>query len=186
MEDGAIVDLFLARDESAVSAAQEKYGRSLCTLAERICGDRETARECENDAYLAAWNSIPPHEPRNYLFAYLAALVRGKAINRARDGNAQKRSAKLLSLTGELETCLPGGEGVEETVGARELGRIISDWLRTLPEEKRVLFLRRYWFADPLEELCRRFSWSESRVKSALFRLRKELKQVLEKEGYGC
>ena len=186
MDDAQIVDLFFSRDQSAVAAAQEKFGARLRALAQRICGDRETAKECENDAYLAAWNSIPPKDPRDHLFAYLAALTRRRAINRLKEATAAKRGGAFASLTEELSECVPGGESVEETLEAEALSRAIGVWLRALPAEKRALFLRRYWFSEPTEEIAKRFGWSAARVKSALFRLRKELKKHLEKEGFSC
>ena len=64
MEDMRIVDLYLARNEAAIGYTKEKYGVRLQLLSLDIVEDRLTADECENDTYLAAWRSIPPHEPR--------------------------------------------------------------------------------------------------------------------------
>ena len=91
MEDGEIVELFLRRDENAVARASEKYGKRLRDLAERITGDPQTALECENDTYLRAWNSIPPNEPRDCLFSFLARITRNLSINVLKSGKSQKR-----------------------------------------------------------------------------------------------
>ena len=184
MDDGKIVDLFLARDESAVRLASEKYGARLRMLAQNICGDPHTAEECENDAYFGAWNSIPPHEPRDHLFPFLAKITRSSAIDSCRKLSRQKRSAVFLELSREMEECLPSTSDTESEADSILLSGIVSDFLRSLSEEKRGVFIRRYWYMDPISDICRRFSCSEGKVKSMLFRVRKELKAYLEKEGY--
>ena len=184
MTDGEIVELYLARDEEALRHTSEKYGVRLRALAFGILEDMPEAEECENDTYLAAWNSIPPHEPRDYLFAYLARIARHLSLDRCRARSRAKRSAHAEELTAELTDCLPAGGSPEEKLAAKELAGAISAWLRTLPQEKRRLFLRRYWYCDGVSALARDMGWGESRVKTALHRLRKELREHLKKEGY--
>ena len=67
MDDSRIVELYLQRNEAAVKQTAEKYGSRLRALACGIVVDIYTAEECENDTYMEAWKSIPPHEPRTYL-----------------------------------------------------------------------------------------------------------------------
>ena len=184
MTDGEIVELYLARDEDALRHTAEKYGARLRALAYGILEDMPAAEECENDVYLAAWDSIPPHEPRDYLFAYLARIARHISLDRCRLRAREKRSAYLEELTGELTDCLPSPERAEERLEAGELARAISAWLRTLPAEKRTLFLRRYWYCDPVAALAGRLGWGDNRVKTALHRLRRGLREHLEKEGW--
>ena len=85
MDDGQIVTLYLQRDEAAIRRTTERYGRRLYALALGITADAQTAEECENDTYLQAWNTIPPHEPRGYLYAFLARITRHISLNRCRD-----------------------------------------------------------------------------------------------------
>ena len=184
MSDGEIVALYLARDEEALKQTSERYDARLRALALGILGDTSDAEECVSDAYLAAWNSIPPHEPRDYLFAYLARITRHLALDRCRRRSREKRAAHVEELTAELVDCLPAGESPEARLDARELAGAVSAWLRTLPEEQRRLFLRRYWYCDSVEALAKGMGWGESRVKTSLHRLRKELRAHLEKEGY--
>lgn len=184
MSDGEIVALFLERDEEALRQVSERYGVRLRALALGILGDRTEAEECVNDACLAAWDSIPPHTPGDYLFAYLARITRHLALDRCRMKRREKRTAHLEELSAELLDCLPTGESPEERLDAKELAGAVSAYLRTLPEEKRLLFLRRYWYCDSVTALAKRLGWGESRVKTALHRLRKGLREHLEKEGY--
>ena len=98
LDDKQIVELFLSRDENAIRESAAKYGARLYALAHGIVADRQTAEECEHDTYLEAWNRIPPHEPKNYLYAFLARITRHIALNCCRDRARLKRSAFLCEL----------------------------------------------------------------------------------------
>ena len=184
MTDSEIVELYLARDEAALAHTSARYGAQLRGLAYGILDDMPSAEECENDTYLAAWNSIPPHEPRTWLFAYLARITRHLSLDRCRAGGRDKRSAHLEELTAELANCIPARESTEAQMDAKELAAAISAFLHTLPEEKRDVFLRRYWYFDSVAALAKRMGWSESRVKTTLHRLRNALRDHLQKEGW--
>lgn len=184
LEDNKIVELYLLRDETAIKYTCEKFSSRLRSLALNIVGDLSTAEECENDTYMKAWNSIPPHEPRNHLYAFLARITRHISLNCCRDRKRLKRSAYLCELSFEMEQCIPAPDDVECRVDDIELGKSINDFLGTLNEEKRNIFIRRYWYLDTISNISKRFAISESKVKTTLFRCRSQLRKHLEKEGY--
>ena len=184
MEDGQIVQLYLDRDESTIKHSSEKYGTQLRALAYGIVQDMPTAEECENDTYLQAWNSIPPHEPRTYLGAYLCRLTRNISLNRCRERSSLKRGGHIVSLSAELEECIPAADRAQQYLEERELQRAINGFLGSLNREKRGIFLRRYWYLDSIEDIALRFGISQSKVKTTLYRLRGELRGYLEKEGH--
>ena len=182
MEDERIVALFWQRDEAAIRETAEKYGPRLRQIGRNILEDHQAVEECENDTYLRAWNSIPPHSPGAYLFAFLARIMRHGALNACKA--RRRRDARLTELTAELEQCLPSPSDTHAQVEGKELGEAVSAFLRTLPPERRVMFLRRYWYLDSISAIAGHFGAGESKVKSALFRTRKGLRDYLEKEGY--
>ena len=184
MDDAAIVELYLARDENAILCTAEKYGERLRGIALRIVNDAPGAEECENDAYLSAWNLIPPPEPRDYLFAFLGRIVRHIAIDRCRKQQAEKRSAAVCGLTAELEQCLPAADDVEGEVNAKALAQAINGFLSGCTADQRKIFVRRYWYCDSIEQISRLYGFSQSKVKTTLFRLRGALKEELRKEGF--
>jgi len=184
MDDSKIVELYLSRDESAISHTAQKYGSKLRQIANHILDDMESAEECENDTYLEAWNRIPPHEPRTYLFAFLGRIARHLAIDVCRKSASQKRQALFCELTTEMGECISDGSNVENEVEAKELSRAISAFLDSCSEEQRNVFVRRYWFFDSISEICARYGFSQSKVKSMLFRMREGLRDYLTKEGY--
>lgn len=184
MEDEQIVSLFLKRDEDAVRQTADKYGERLRRISFGITADAGTSEECENDTYMEAWNRIPPAEPKTYFYAFLAKIVRALSIDRCRERRALKRTGYLTELNEELEACLPGSGDPETAVDAKLLGEAIGRFLRTVGEEKQVIFLRRYFYLDTIPEISRRLSLGESKVKMTLLRLRNDLRAYLIKEGY--
>ncbi len=181
MEDREIVALARRRDPAAAEAMQEKYGALLRALAGRILYDARDAEECVNDALLAVWNSIPPNRPDNFR-VYLGALVRNAALDVWRRGNAKKRKAASVASLEELGE-LASAFDVEDAVGAKELSRLISDYLTTLDETERKVFVRRYWCYEPIEAICKRYGFGKSKVKMMLKRTRDGLAAYLRKEG---
>lgn len=177
MEDSEILELFWERKELALSELERKYGTRLKILAGRMVLE-EDAEECVNDTYLAVWNSVPPNRPE-YLFAYAAKICRNLALNKIEQSKATKRSAVVVELSEELIQCIPDMTLATDETGLREL---ILRFLKSLPEEKRKLFLRRYWYGESVKELAMAFGYRESKVKSILFRLRKQLWSELKKE----
>ena len=184
MDDNRIVEMYLLRDEAAVKHTAEKYGSRLLALSYGIVRDTQTAEECENDTYMEVWNSVPPHEPRSYLYAFLARITRHISLNRCRDRGRLKRSAFICELSSELEQCIPAPDDVECRVDDMALGEVINGFLGKLEEEKRNVFIRRYWYLDSIADISKRFALSESKVKTVLFRCRNQLREHLEKEGY--
>ena len=163
MEDAQIVELYLAREERAIAYSAEKYGRRLRALSVDIVKDQQTAEECENDTYLTAWNSIPPHVPSTYLFPFLARITRHIAIDRCRERSRAGQNMHLVELTQEMEQCIPTQMDVNNQMHAKLLGDAISVFLRGVSEEQRNIFLRRYWFLDSVSAIAERFLFVKAR-----------------------
>ena len=184
MEDREIVELYWLRSEEALAESRAKYGGLCHRVALGVLGSPEDAEEAFSDALLRAWNSIPPQRP-DHLDAYLAKLSRRAAVDLLRKERAGKRwSGEAALALEELGDCVPGASGAEEELEASELASLIARFLRAQPEESRRVFLRRYWYVESVSEIAEAFGFSESKVKSLLFRTRKGLRRFLEKEGY--
>lgn len=180
MEDSRIVELFLQRSEVAIDAAQQKYGAMCRAMARNLLGSEEDAQECLNDALHALWNTIPPEKPQK-LGAYFAKIVRNLAMKRLTYQNADKRSGAIVSCE-ELSACIPAGNTVEELFEEKELSNAIGRFLGTLDRDSRDMFLRRYWFCDSIGQIAKGFGISETGVTTKLYRMRKKLKDYLERE----
>ncbi len=180
MEDKRIVALFWARDERALTVVREKYGHLCRSIAYNLLGDEQDTEECENDAYLAAWNGIPPASPDS-LAAWLGRVTRNLAVNRFHARNAQKRSGELVELLPEL--CDVVGDTTEDAFDRAHVLALVTAFLKEETDDYRWLFLRRYWYGDSIAALAEASGCGESTVKMRLARQRARLRTYLQEEG---
>lgn len=183
MEDRQIIDLYWERSEAALSQTAKKYGRYCHTIAFHVLRSAEESEECVSDTYMAAWKSIPPHRP-SVLKTFLGKITRNLALNRYEYLHAEKRNAGQIPLVlDELRECLPSSDHTEDVVDNIVLAELLDRFLAELSAEQRKIFMRRYWYLSSVREIAEEYGLSESKVKMSLFRSRKTLRQILEKEG---
>ena len=183
MEDKRIVELYLKRSETAINATSKKYESYLKSIALNILGNSLDAEEVLNDTYLDAWNSIPPHQPKE-LSTFLGKIARRRSVDILRKKNAARRGwGETGVVFEELEECLSDPSRPDEKLEADALSKAVNHFLRALPEREQKVFLYRYYYVEPIETIASRFSLTNSAVKSILLRMRKKLKQHLIQEG---
>ena len=178
LEDEKIVELFFARSEQAIQELDMKYGKVCHKLSYNIVNNRQDAEECVNDAYLGAWNAIPPANP-NPLQAYICKIVRNISLKLYYHKEAAKRNSVYDIAMQELEDYLSAPNTVEAEIEARELAEIIESFLETLTVENRVIFMCRYAYMDTYSDIAARMGLSENNVAVRLNRIRRKLKQYL-------
>lgn len=180
MTDTEIIDLYWSRSEDAIGFTDAAYGRRLGSLANRILDNRSDSEEVVNDTYLKTWNTIPQLRPQ-FLYAYLAAICRNLALNLLDWNQAAKRKAEIVPITEELALCIPD-TSQENTLRGREIGKALDGFLAGLPKESRMIFLRRYWYAEAVADIAKRYGMTESKVKMQLLRTREKLRDYLKRE----
>ena len=178
IDDEKIIELFFARSEQGIRELDLKYGKVCHNLSYHIVGSRQDAEECVNDAYLGAWNAIPPERP-NPLLSYIVKIVRNISLKIYWRKEAAKRSSHYTVALEEIEGYIADQKTVEDEIEARELARIIEDFLDTLTVENRVIFMRRYWFADSYKDIAEFVGLSEKNISVRLTRIREKMKQYL-------
>ena len=183
MEDEKIIELFWAREQSALAETQRKYGALCQSIAYGVLRDREDALECVNDTWLAAWNAIPPARPR-LLPAFLGTITRNLSVSRLRENCQVRRGGGVYpAVLDELAECLSDGDTPERALERRELVREINAFLASLSPEERKIFLCRYWLLASTAETAEALACTQAKVKTSLHRTRKKLQRHLQKEG---
>ncbi len=184
MDDKSIVELYWQRDESAIAETKNKYGGYCHSIAYSILHNNEDAEESVNDTYNDAWRAMPPHRPA-VLSVFLGKLTRRISIDKFRRKTAAKRGGGELPLVlDELEDCVAAGESPEDELEKQRLAQVVNAFLHSLPQTERRVFLCRYWHMDSVAQICGQFKFTESRVRSMLFRTRARLGDLLKKEGF--
>lgn len=183
MEDRDIIEMYFERIESAIAETASKYGKFCYNISINILQNRQDAEESVNDTYLQTWNSIPPARP-NSLPAYLGRIVRNISLNRIKAKRTQKRGSGEYELAyDELAEIISDPQSVDDLIDEMLLKDLINQWLGTLTQEQRMVFVGRYWFFDSVTSISSKMNFSVSKTKMLLLRLRNELKEHLESEG---
>lgn len=183
MEDAVLVDLYFARDQRALLETQSIYGSYCRSILSQIV-DREDTEECFNDTLMALWRSIPPNRPEKFRL-YMAKIARNLAFNRYKEKRADKRGGGEAALVlDELAECLSDTTSTEESVIMSELSQSLNSFVRELPERERTLFVRRYFYADQVQDIAEDLDLSPNHAAVILRRVREKLKKQLVKEGY--
>lgn len=182
LDDRKIIELFFERSEQAIIELSNKYGSVCRKVADNILNNKQDVEECVNDAYLGTWNTIPPQNP-NPLISYVCRIVRNIAIKKYHFNTAEKRNSIYDVALDELENCIPSVSSVEDEIDAIEISKYINTFLEKLDKENRVLFIRRYWYSDSIDDLANLFCTSNHNVSVRLSRTRKKLKKYLREKG---
>lgn len=182
MEDQLIIQKFCERQEQAIQDLSDKYGMLCQSIADRILSNRQDAEECVNDTLLVAWNTIPPEHP-NPLSAYVCRITRNLSLKKYHANTAQKRNHYYDLVIDELEESLVGKESVEDEILTKELENVINGFLSRCRQCDRIIFIKRYWFFEPIPEIAETLGKSKNYVTVHLHRTRKRLESYLKEKG---
>lgn len=180
MNDKDLISLLSSRSPQALEQTQAEYGTYLYRIAFSVLKNPEDAEECVNDSLLKVWQTIPPQAPKS-LKAYMGTVARNMSLDAYRKQHSAKRNGEFTELLEETAECM--GNSPETQLELKEIAQYISDYLRKAPEEKRLLFIARYYHGYPLADIAKARSLSQGKVKMILLRMRKELKSHLEQKG---
>ena len=184
MDDRQIIELYLNRDEKAISVTSDKYGKYCFSIANNILGDRQDSEECVNDTWLGAWNSIPPHEPSS-LKLFLGRITRNISFNKYKENNRKKRGGGEVTLAlEEIADVVADVSDVESELEERAFIATVNRFLGSLRERECNIFIRRYFHADSVKRIALSYYMTESSVSKVLARTREKLKKHLRSEGY--
>lgn len=182
MDDSKIIDLFFERSEQAIIELSSKYGKVFMKISMNILNDVRDAEECVNDSYLGVWNAIPPDRP-NPLLAYVCRIVRNISINRYKYNNAKKRRTNYGVCLDELDYCLNSFGSIEDGIETSVLSLYIEEFLESLDEVNRMIFIRRFWYMDSYKDIAKAASLKEGTIRVRIMRVKSDLENYLEKKG---
>lgn len=183
VDDAQIVDMYWNRDPGAIQQTENKYGPLLWSVAYNILCDAQDCEECQNDTYLRVWNAIPSTRPASFA-GYVVQVVKRIAINRYKEKSRQRRIPSQLTISmEELKKSISSGVTVEEEYDAKELSQMITDYLWSLNERQRHLFIDRYYMLEPVEKTAAELHISMQTAYRELEKIKQGLKKYLEGNG---
>ena len=182
MQDNEIISLFEIRDEHAIEALSDKYHPYCYKIAWNLLTNKEDSEECLNDTWFSVWSLIPPKKP-SVLSHFCGRITRNLSIDCLRKKYANRRpDVHMADVLGEMDQ-LSVTYTIEDQLAEKELMETINRFLEEMSPKDRYIFVRRYWFLDPVSAISKRHHMSVGSVKMNLYRNRKKLLKLLEKEG---
>ena len=184
MEDCEIIDRFWDRDESALSAVSEKYGKYCTAIARNIIGNEQSVEEIVQDTLLKLWETIPPNRPQK-LQAFIGKVARNISLDAVKAELRQKRGGgELVLVLDELNDVSSGADDVERIAENHETLNAINDYLRSISEKKRKILVLRYWHCCSISNISQIVGISEMSGANILKRERKKRMEYLNKRGF--
>lgn len=184
MDDNDLIQLYWDRNDQAIKVTSDKYGHYCKAIARNILDSEEDVEECVNDTYLNAWDSMPAHWPEQ-LATFLGKITRNLSFNKYKHDRAQKRGGGEITLVlDELSDCVSDTDDVEQIIDRQELIKAVDSFVGSLPVTRRNIFVRRYWYADPVAEIAKDNGMLQGTVSKTLERTRKQLKAYLTERGF--
>ena len=181
IDDEQIIELYWQRNENAIQETDKKYGQFLFRIAYNILHDRLDCEECQNDTYLDVWKAIPPTRPTVFP-AFITKIMRRIALDRYKEKTAKRRIPSEYTVSMEdIKDTLHSNETVDSEYAAEELGKIISDYVRSLTDRQRYIFIDRFYLAEPVETIAADLSISVSTIYRELENIKQGLKTYLER-----
>ena len=183
MEDSMIIEMYWNRNENAIEETNKKYGKYCFSVANNILNSKEDSDECVNDTWLRTWNIVPPKKPDKFRI-FLAKITRNLSFDKYKSKNTAKRSGEMLYILDELSECISGGNTTDNEVDMKLLADCINSFLKTVSQRDRTVFLRRYFYAEPVGSIAEKLNITANNASAILSRLRNKLREHLTKEGF--
>ena len=182
-EDENIVEMYWQRNPDAIQETDKKYGHLLWTVAYNVLCDVQDCEECQNDVYLDVWSAIPSTRPTS-LAAFAVRIMKRIAIDRYKEKSRQKRIPSQLTMSIEdLKKTISSGVTVEEEYDAKEVSQMISDYVWSLNDRQRYIFIDRYYMAEPVEKTAAELQISMQTAYREIVKIKRGLKKHLERNG---
>ncbi len=175
-----------AGDTDAFEALVLEHQNKVYSLALRMVGNEEDARDMAQEAFIRAFNSLASFRGESKFSVWLYRLTSNICIDFLR-GRAKRRTVSLNwededGEEGELE--IPDERfSPEARLERTELRESVRRGLDSLSPEYREILLLREINGLSYDEISRALNLEEGTVKSRIFRARKKLSEFLIREG---
>ena len=182
LTDEALLAAIGRGDPDALGRLYDRYGRLAIAVAYRVLGDRNTAEDTVQDAFLAVWRRVDSFDPRRgSARGWLLTIVRNAAVDRRRGRHARAlQDTPLDDVTFRLAT---DGEETFAAVAASVEAERVRDALALLPSEQREAIELAYFGGLTHQEIAERTGAAlgtvKGRMRLGLHKLRVALSDIL-------
>lgn len=168
-DDRALVSRALEGDTGAFEALVTRHQRALYTVACRMLGNRDEARDAVQGALVKAYEHLGSFDPRHRFFSWIYRIVVNECLNLLR----ARRPVDDLSPT------LAARDTPFEVAANGERARQVQEALSSLTPEARAVIVMRHFGELSYQEIAAALSVPSKTVKSRLYAARQRLGELL-------
>lgn len=181
MKDNVINQKLREKDEDGLKMLMDSYCNYVMAIISNIAKGALSTQDVEElsaDVFLSVWNSSDTLQEERSIKPYLAQITRNAVISRLR-----RNKSTAVPFDDDIVVVSKAGNPDELAV-KREQSEIINAAVEQFGEPDREIFVRFYFFGEPVKAIGWRLSLNPATVKTKLHRCRKRLKSIFEERGY--
>lgn len=179
MKKEKLIKQYIEKDSLNIEKVMEDYTNYLYIIVKNknFKLTEEDIEEIVSDVFLAVWKNQKKLDMQKGMSSYLAAIANHLY-------NKKLRNSKNVMDIESYENQLQDTKNIEQQIEDRQKNHMILQEIDTMKQEDQDIFLYYYYYAKSIKEIAKQLNITEGKVKSRLFRIRKKLKNKLEKRGY--
>jgi RNA polymerase sigma-70 factor (ECF subfamily) len=181
LADEEVMQLVQAESPSAFELLYERHGGAAFSLAYRMVGNRVTAEDITQEAFLSIWRSrLRYDQGRGSVRTWVLGIVHNRAIDALRRGTVHDRRREPLDGVEERHEA---DERTEVEAVRRDEARSVRSALDTLPEEQRHTIELAYFGGFSHSQIADMLGWPVGTVKGRMRLGLEKLRRQLAGEG---
>ena len=175
LSDEALIALVARRDEAALAALYDRFGRLAYGLALRVLRDRSLAEDAVQEAFMAVWHTADRFVAgRAKASSWILTFVHRRAVDLVR--REERRRAEPLDDAPEVDVA----PGTDEEAWLRLRRERVQSALGKLPDQQREALELAYFGGFTQSELAERLGQPIGTIKSRMFSGLARLREILD------
>jgi RNA polymerase sigma-70 factor (ECF subfamily) len=171
VDDSVAIRRCLAGDSAAFEQIVARYQQVLFTVALRMLGDEEDARDAAQNTFVKVFEKLGAYDPRHRFFSWLYRILVNECLN-------ERRRPSLVRRTQPLEDDAVRSSD-RDLVEAAERRAAVRKAILALSEPYREVIVLRHFAALSYEEMSEAIGVPVKTVKSRLYSARQQLAERL-------
>lgn len=169
-DEAALVRQAMAGDTDAFGSLVTRYQKVMYTVALRMLGNAEDAKDTTQDAFVKAYRQLAAFDPQYRFFSWLYRIQLNECFNALRSRRPlDSIEPEMVSLT---------STPYDSTLQAERREQIVAALQRLTPEYRAVVVLR-HFAGQSYGEMAEALGVPEKTVKSRLYTARQQLSEML-------
>lgn len=182
MEEIEIVSELKQGNQQVFNYVVDLYSTMVYTISFNLVGNREDAEDITQEVFVTLWLSIEFFKGESLLKTWLYRIAINKSHELIRRKSRKKRSGKMIEIDNELSPLKSDQQTPLEKLEFQEFELLFQESLKKLPEKQQLAFMLNRLDGMNYQEIASEMKTSHSAVESLLFRAKKNLASLMQKQ----